>query len=326
MLRRTFSPPFDAEDWFSLTQSLPERDRLAFIPLALSTSLALPGDGRAFLWSIEALWLSLAPAQRERIALGASQTGPIPIAPGSTPTSSACRPTSTSLPACSRLPGRSRLCLSGSTRPAEAILRGSRLAIANRLDSWERLERTLQGGVPHSMLQIPSSEVPETDRGRWLSHILEGLGTADRPGYLDDLEACGQAWSQAFESGSPSPGDRRGASGEGARAASRPARALGRNSGKHGITPPCSGTRKTPERSVGLAAHVLARTSRDRHPQGLWNLRRPDPEVGRLANSPARPEGGHRVPAGGPRRLGGGNLGHAGHRRRARPAMLDFTR
>ncbi|HEU5117712.1 MAG TPA: hypothetical protein VFT74_13880, partial [Isosphaeraceae bacterium] len=70
VLRRTFSPPFDPEDWCSLIQGLPDRDRSALIPLALSTTLVLPGDGQAFLWCIEALWLSLTPEQRDESLAG----------------------------------------------------------------------------------------------------------------------------------------------------------------------------------------------------------------------------------------------------------------
>ncbi len=267
-----FSPPFDAEDWFSLIQGLPERDRSAFIPLALSTTLALAGDGRAFLWCIEALWLSLEPAQR----------GESPSAeqdwsnPDRTWVNAYVERLPADLDQFARLfppPGaESALSLwidqARRSDPSWVSPRNR-----DRLDSWERLERTLQSGVPHSMLQIPSSEVPETDRGRWLSHILEGLGTADRPGYLDDLEACGRAWSQAFESGSPH-----------LETVAEPlAKALEplldrpqlwvetlTNMESRLRVP----DREDAVRSVGLAAHVLARTSRERQPQALWNLRR----------------------------------------------------
>ncbi len=109
----------------------------AFLPMALSSTLVLPGNGRAFLWCVDALWLALPPHNRCESPTPLTRTGPTPIEPGSTPMSSVCPPISTSSPAFSRLPDPNPHFPSGSVRPAE---QPSPLSPRNRerLDSWER--------------------------------------------------------------------------------------------------------------------------------------------------------------------------------------------
>lgn len=271
-LKRTFSPPFDAEDWSDLVGRLRDPDRSAFAPLALATALGLPGDGRAYLWSVEALWLSLpAEARIERIEDDEDWSDP---------------DRSRANAYVERLPeALDQFCRLFPPPGAESALslwvRQAREANPpwlsprnrERLDSWERLARTLQQGVPLKMLQVSSSDVPEPDRGRWLGAILKGLGKADRPGYLDDLESCGRAWSPLFESGSPHLEE---VSEPLARALtpflSDPNRWLGMLSNMESRLHVSD--RNDARKSEGLAAHVLAWTARLHGENPPWDLRR----------------------------------------------------